>query len=148
MSRSRRPYQNLSGTPLINLGDGFYYFESNVKANWHGAYEFCRNIGLHLAAVETEEENTLIVDYIGTIGYTDYWIGGSDLATSNVFVWSATGERLSFTYWHDGEPNDSSGDATIEYSLKNGYFKWNDEDPDNLINFICERYCDPICDLA
>ncbi|KAF4523829.1 hypothetical protein B566_EDAN008064 [Ephemera danica] len=141
------PNQHSSGTPLVNLGDGFYYFETNVKANWYGAQEFCRNIGLHLAAVETEAENTLITDYIANLGFTDYWIGGSDESTAQVFVWTATGERVVYGNWHVGEPNGSRGDAVIQYRLKDGYFKWNDEDPSVQLNFICERYCDSVCSL-
>jgi hypothetical protein len=79
------------------------------------------------------------------IGFIDYWLGGSDFATPNAFVWSGTGQRVSFTDWHSGEPNHDAGDACIMYRFNDGYLKWNDDRPYAEYNIICEQVCDANC---
>ena len=48
----------------------------------------------------------MIVLYIGATPSDQFWIGGNDLQTENVFVWAGTNDHITeFKDWSVGEPN-------------------------------------------
>lgn len=53
------------------------------------------------------------------------------------FVWSATGEKINNSFWHAGEPNDSSGTEKCVHTWW-PEFDWNDNNCGNIGPFICD----------
>lgn len=53
------------------------------------------------------------------------WLGATDAASEGTFVWSATGEPLTYSNWYQGEPNDYGGDEDCVLAFV-GQGSWND----------------------
>lgn len=67
------------------------------------------------------------------------WIGGTDQANEGTWIWSATGEVMSYTNaWRPSEPQNRSGEDCIILSKGHGY-TW--------IDHYCTSYNSPfICE--
>lgn len=65
------------------------------------------------------------------------WIGGSDEITESEFVWSRSGNKISFTQWLPGYPDNRAEEDCIEMYATSG--AWNDMTCDLQSNFICEK---------
>lgn len=64
------------------------------------------------------------------------WIGGAWSAESE-FIWSKSGNRITFTQWSHGEPSGGNEDC-MEMFAATG--KWNDKKCDYNTSFICEKH--------
>jgi len=93
--------------PFIQLGYKRYYVGNFFKANWYKANQYCRFHGMHLASIESKEENSLLEKHIADIGLgaEHFWTSGNDLSEEGSFVWFGNGHPISFTNWNTGEPN-------------------------------------------
>ncbi|XP_053694883.1 C-type lectin 37Da-like [Sabethes cyaneus] len=124
------------------------YFIPSIRANWFKANEFCNSLQTRLTVIKSKEENEAIASYVKTTDkYSDecsFWIGGTDLADEGVFIWTATGERVSYSNWGPSEPNNHNGNEhcmQLAYIPAEGYhWTWND----NVCNgqslyFVCEN---------
>lgn len=66
------------------------------------------------------------------------WIGGARNAESE-FIWSKSGNRITFTQWSPDEPSDNDGNEDcMEMFAVTG--KWNDRKCDYNTIFICEKH--------
>ncbi len=100
--------------------NGRDYFRSITAQNRSNARTICLNNGGHLASIPNAEVNQFIFDNAGN---NRIYIGLQDSQTEGVFVWE-NGERLTYTNWSTGEPNNSSNEDFVELSNING--RWND----------------------
>ncbi|XP_039608042.1 CD209 antigen-like protein C isoform X1 [Polypterus senegalus] len=75
------------------------YFFSSKKLNWIEGLDGCRQYGAHLVIIESEEEQTFLLNEASKKG-SGYWIGLNDMATEGQFVW-VDNKRLdpSKSFW-------------------------------------------------
>ena len=122
--------------------NGHIYVLFTDTCDWFEAYSRCEALGGHLATITSEKEQTFIASYMKTFNssatpyvgaYTDgkqwHWI---------------TDEAFEYTYWKSGEP---SNGYDHEWVMQIGYsdivnYKWNDINPGNLKQYLCEFDCE------
>merc|ERR1712045_662657 len=54
--------------PLAKLGEKKYYLGIFFKANWYKAEQYCRFHGMHLASINSEEEQRDLQEHIQSFG--------------------------------------------------------------------------------
>lgn len=82
--------------------------------------------------------STFLVERCQTILYScGVWIGGTDQNTESEFIWSRSGNKITFTQWSIGSPNNLFNEDCIEMYSSNG--EWNDKRCGSTISFICEK---------
>merc|ERR1712036_114795 len=99
--------------PLTSLGAKKYYLGIFFKANWYKAEQYCRFHGMHLASVNSEEEQRNLEDHITSFGMGNehFWSSGTDQGEEGKFVWMSTGRRR--IAWSSGtETERASGGTT------------------------------------
>jgi hypothetical protein len=106
------------GSAAEQCGDGVLdgaqtscYLVATVPATWQGARGECLSWGGDLVKVESSTEDQLLAQLLTQ----DLWLGASDLALENNFVWA------------DGSPIGSEGRL------------WFDQPCDNSWLFVCEK---------
>ena len=76
---------------------------------WFAAKEHCMRKGGKLVEIDSEEENTALVDEINRRGYKKkemhFWIGLTDLEKGGDWRLASNGLKPSYLHWHEGEPN-------------------------------------------
>ena len=89
---------------------------------------FCELLGGHLATISCQEENDFIYQLMLEAGYTSAYFGLTDRAEEGTWIW-VTGEPVTYTNWHAGEPNSAHPNENygmFYYSFGDG--TWNDGD--------------------
>ncbi|CAH1099002.1 unnamed protein product [Psylliodes chrysocephalus] len=126
-----------------------YYINTVFQANFYTALHFCRQQGMHLLSISNEAENQKIGNMIKEKGYIGYrfWTSGTNLADKRKWVWSSTGNDVTFFKWAPGEPNNALENS--ENCLEAGWYKneqaliWNDIRCSGIeLQFICEATTD------
>merc|ERR1712203_924406 len=66
--------------PLTSLGAKKYYLGIFFKANWYNAEQYCRFHGMHLASINSAEEQRDLQDHIQAygMGHEHFWTSGTD----------------------------------------------------------------------
>ena len=80
--------------------------------NWHEAKEDAESRGGHLATITSEAENANIFDLV-MHKFSEMpclWLGASDKEKEGHWKW-VSGESWDYSNWHEGEPNNDSGDG-------------------------------------
>ncbi|XP_067686886.1 perlucin-like protein [Haliotis asinina] len=117
------------------------------KEEWAEASLICGTYHGYLAVIESSSENDFVKGLMRSSGVNEaVWIGASDLFQEGVFRWAATNQKLSFTDWRAGEPNNmntAENCVEIEYYLQD---QWNDNLCSKKQPFICET--SPSSDLV
>jgi len=132
--------------PFVKLGSKRYYIGHFFKSNWYKASQYCRFHGMHLASVESKEENSLLEKYINDFGFGQdhFWTSGTDQAEEGNFFWFGNGKPITFTNWNAGEPNNfkyenGEEEHCMELWNRDGKgLKWNDTPCSFETYFICE----------
>ncbi|XP_050186562.1 hepatic lectin-like [Myiozetetes cayanensis] len=71
-----------------------------------------------------------------------FWIGLSDRNSEGIWEWiDGTDYGSSFTFWKEGEPNDSGGNEDCAHLWLGG--RWNDVHCNYECFFICEKKLPP-----
>lgn len=125
--------------------NGHYYkvIQDDAITNWDAALQYCNAQNGYLATISSQEENDFLYSYIKQAGYESAYFGLSDAAYEGTWTW-ANGESVTYTNWHENEPNGESSNedyALFYYKYSDG--TWNDGDFGNrTVNggtaFICE----------
>ena len=100
--------------------NGSDYFKSVTAQTWNNARTICLNNGGHLATIPNAEVNQLIFENAGN---GRVYIGLNDIQTEGLFLWE-NGDRLSYTNWASGQPDNASNEDVVELRNDNG--QWND----------------------
>lgn len=109
--------------------------------NWYEAYELCRREQMQLLVVSSAAEELQTRELMARNGWHWIWLGANRLGTTNKFVWTATGEELTYNNWGPGEPNNVDG---VEHCLDMGHLLddrryWNDRDCLEKYPFFCQQ---------
>ena len=113
--------------PRVAAHNGHYYLLGTAGLSWQEAQTEAAAIGGNLVTINDAEEQAFLVDRYGN-DQQRLWIGLTDVNDEGTFEW-ISGESVSFTAWHEGEPNDHGGgeDFTeLNFSWFSG--AWNDVD--------------------
>lgn len=110
-------------TWIPNPATGHEYTVLSGCNGWQACEDAAVVDGAHLVTVNDADEQAWLVSQFG--GTDHYWIGLSDAALTDTWVWTS-GEALTYTNWHAGEPSHSGG--TEHYALMNWAVpgEWND----------------------
>lgn len=119
---------------------GHYYMLYNDADSFDSAQQKCVERGGHLATITSAEENNFLYSYIVSRGIKNAYFGFTDAEAEGQWKW-VTGETVSYTNWHRGEPNEESSRddyAMFYYKFTDG--TWNDCDFLGLAGnyYICE----------
>ncbi|XKL63417.1 hypothetical protein PGB90_005781 [Kerria lacca] len=101
---------------------------------------------MHLASLNSQEENDKLEKYVTDFGYgyEHFWTSGTDLAEEGSFFWMSNGRPIVFTNWNAGEPNNfkyenGEEEHCLELWNRDGKgLKWNDSPCSFETYFICE----------
>jgi len=132
--------------PVARLGPKQYYLGIFFKANWARSAQYCRYHGMHLASINSAEEQRQLEEHIQSLGlgHEHFWTSGTDQGQEGTFVWLSTGRPLTFENWNSGEPNNYKYEGgELEHCLelwnRDGKgLKWNDSPCSFETYFICE----------
>jgi len=134
--------------------NGHQYQVFEDSKTWTDARAYCESLGGHLAAINSQAEQTFIEGLISKGQKNYYWVGGY-CESNRVFRW-VTGEPMTYTNWVRSEPNNFQGkqDKIAVYRVRNPKsssvpYQWDDIANDGLISgepffsagsfgFICE----------
>lgn len=124
-------------------GHYYYLYTGGIASTYEEALQFCADKGGYLATLTSQEENDFVHSYITRQNYGSAYFGFSDSESEGTWKW-CTGEPVSYTNWHSGEPNgdNSNEDYGMLYEAYSDG-SWNDGDfGNNTVNggtaFICE----------
>ncbi|KAF4531027.1 hypothetical protein B566_EDAN017401 [Ephemera danica] len=123
----------------VYLRTGIYFFNP-ILLNWTSAREHCQSLGMDLVAVETEDENTLLVERAKTF-FSGYYImtSGCYSRTEDAVVWYSTGHKATFSKWESGEGN--SRNETKCVNLHPVDNRWKEISISLTGPSICEKAC-------
>jgi len=132
--------------PLVHLGNKQYYLGMFFKANWFRSAQYCRFHGMHLASLESAEEQQVLEEHIKGLDLGDqhFWTSGSDLGEEGKFIWMGTGKAITYTHWNAGEPNNFEYDNgekehCLEMWDRDGKgLAWNDTPCSFETFFVCQ----------
>jgi len=132
--------------PLQKLGGKEYYIGIFFKANWYKAEQYCRFHDMHLASINSAEEQKQLEEHITGFGMGNehFWSSGTDQGEEGRFVWMSTGKPLTYENWNSGEPNNfqyENGETEncLELWNRDGKgLRWNDTPCSFESYFVCE----------
>jgi len=138
--------QSRFSMPLTKLGKKQYYLGIFFKANWYKAEQYCRFHGMHLASINTEEEQRNLEEHIQSfgMGHEHFWTSGTDQAEEGKFFWMSTGKPMTYENWNAGEPNNfqyenGEQEHCLELWNRDGKgMRWNDTPCSFETFFVCE----------
>merc|ERR1712186_105357 len=101
-----RNTQSRFSMPLAQLGEKKYYLGIFFKANWYKAEQYCRFHGMHLASINSEEEQRNLQEHIQSfgMGHEHFWTSGKPVTYENgeqehcLELWNRDGKGLR---WND-----------------------------------------------
>lgn len=136
-------FSNVPDNAVELNGHYYYLYNGGIASSYEEALQYCNDKGGYLATLTTKEENDFVFSYITQQNCTSAYFGLSDAENEGTWEW-CTGEEVSYTNWHSGEPNGgySSEDCGLFY-YKYTDGTWNDGDFGNHTAnsgsaFICE----------
>ena len=94
--------------------------------NWFEANDHCKREGGKLVEIETEEENTALVEEGKRRGLKDrnIWIGLTDMRSEGVWIFEASGKNPSYKNWGFNEPDGGRKENCAQ--MWDGHFAWCD----------------------
>ena len=116
----------------IRVVNGHAYTPTAGGSTWQSAETQARAVGGHLVTVNDSAENAWLAGQYGSL--TPFWIGLTDEAQKNSFVWTS-GQSLLYTNWANGNPS-TSGNQDYAYFGSDG--KWVSVTGNNSYNGIIE----------
>ncbi len=141
------------GDAQYTAADGNCYFREDSTADWPTAQANCEAEDAYLAVITSDAENTAIYTNL-SIGATETYIGGSDIASEGSWVW-AGGEQAGvefwagtaggsasnglYTNWAPTEPNAGTAAQDALTMALNSDDEWADSTSTIARPYICEK---------
>ena len=121
----------------VKIGNKDYLFNTDKKS-YLAANNSCFDHGGILFEPRDESVNSEVAEVAVAMGVTRFWFGVNDLDLENSFVYSSSGDQLTWTNWRTGEPNNmnSNEDCGEIYSSSP---VWNDFSCNFESQYVCER---------
>jgi len=119
-----------------HVGGKHYFIDYLRIATWSEAERFCRQMGGHLASLQSNQEWQALEEIVNHGQF--FWVDINDTVTKGKYMSETTGEDASFLKWDYNEPNNWNGDERCVH-LKAVTFLMNDAPCSSSYNFICER---------
>jgi hypothetical protein len=85
--------------PYVSRPTGCYYFERVADLLWVDAEAECERLGSHLAVIDSEAENAMIVSEL----FGSSWLGHSDRVVEASFI-GVTGRSPGVALWAPNQP--------------------------------------------
>merc|ERR1711976_201894 len=112
-----------------------YYFGRSRLA-YFAADQYCtirvnNDYRTHLVAIESSSEQNWLDNYIrndSELRNNDWWIGADQVDRKRGWVWTSTGQRLSYTNWGSGQPDGSGKCGVASWSNSRNTHQWDDID--------------------
>ena len=106
-------------------------------------FQFCGKKGGYLAEIVSKIQHTNLNALLDA--KSCYWIGLSDIAAENEFVWQHSYSPLGakFTNWVPGEPNNAglrTDEDCVHLWHGGGHWGWNDMDCKTTHTEACSMY--------
>ena len=128
-----------TGSPITQY-EGHSYTLTSLETNWTDAEAEAVLLGGHLVTINNEQEqNFLVSTYLSGNDATTkrYWIGLNDQAIEGTFIW-ASGQPVTYTNWHPGEPNNQNNEDYVQMNWHLGQGgqvgDWNDAPNEGVAN--------------
>merc|ERR1711953_310454 len=126
--------QKNCAAPWTQLSTGCYRFHESPMTQSE-AKKFCeeeQGVPAHLVEIDSAEENrAIIAEMQRRNSYsrkTNFWLGINDRHSEGHWVLESTGERVVFTDWKSGEPNNAGRSGSENCAFINELDKWSDVD--------------------
>ncbi|XP_061177914.1 protein PIF-like [Saccostrea echinata] len=125
------------------FGQSCYLFSLSY-GSWNNGKAFCEGQGGYLVELTSLEEDTFVRDYVRNRGLTafetrDSWIGGTDVASEGSFVWSESGQPITYNNWGPNNPDNGGGNQHCLILFQPSDYKWHDTQCTNTNSYICEN---------
>ena len=92
--------------------------------NWFDANDLCKTEGGKLVEIDSEEENTALVEEMIKQGYgwknMHFWMGLTDMKSEGDWIFESSGKNPSYKNWNTMEANNrwfQMGDLEFDYAL-------------------------------
>lgn len=122
---------------ITNPSNGHAYRLTKI-GTWNQAQAEAKSWGANLATVRSATENAWLVKaFKPAAGSNWLWIGLTDEAKEGSFAW-ASGEKVGYTNWCSGEPNNANGGEDYVH-FNNAGGCWNDAVTRGQMRGIMER---------
>lgn len=125
--------QQQCGDGVLDAAQTSCYLVATVRATWQAARGDCSAWGGSLVKVETPAEDQLMAQLVSE----DMWLGASDTAVENVFVWT-DGSPILFGNWGPAQPDRFPGPDCVQKRSTDGR-QWFDQPCDNQWLYVCEK---------
>ncbi|XP_052860535.1 C-type lectin 37Db-like [Anopheles cruzii] len=120
--------QNQCICPCGNPAGGKQYFISNKLLNWFDAVSYCNAIGMSIASVKDNLQNSKLQQYLREsyriTRSAKYWIGANNLSKDRSMQWGLSGIEVTFNAWAFNEPSQT---APYCVYLEGSTMKWKSE---------------------
>ncbi|XP_075073242.1 pulmonary surfactant-associated protein D-like [Mixophyes fleayi] len=111
-----------------------FYVSNGEKANYNDARDACAKAGSQLASPRNAAENQAVLAIRSQYRLSPF-LGINDLQTQGTFRYPG-GEKIAYSNWSPGEPNNDHGVEHCVEMYDNG--KWNDKSCKEKRLIICE----------
>ncbi|XP_030760126.1 C-type Lectin CRL-like [Sitophilus oryzae] len=127
------------------------YSIGNSEEEFLRAFVLCKENGMELATITSEEEQVALEKYmkgpdndeVGTGANNRFWLGGTRLGSrnKNEFLWLTTGQHFHYTNWHPNQPDnyDNKEECLQLAYYSNDKYLWNDMRCDLKMKYVCQR---------
>uniref|UniRef100_A0A8C8SET3 C-type lectin domain-containing protein n=1 Tax=Pelusios castaneus TaxID=367368 RepID=A0A8C8SET3_9SAUR len=126
-------------TPEWTYFSGKCYYFSLRKTSWQKAKVLCEEEHSHLAVISSRAKQNFVMYRTRN---ERFWIGLSDQNHEGEWKWiDGTDYTTTFTFWKEGEPNDSGLNEDCAHIWI--YGEWNDVHCTYECYYICEKPAPP-----
>ncbi|KAM6111642.1 hepatic lectin-like [Phoenicopterus ruber ruber] len=115
--------------------DGKCYYFSLTRTSWYKAKAQCEEMHSQLAIIDSYAKQNFVMFRTRN---ERFWIGLTDGNSEGEWEWiDGTDYKSTFTFWKEGEPNDSGHNEDCAHVWISG--KWNDVYCTYECYYVCEK---------
>ena len=119
--------------------DGFCLVKGTGEKTFEEATRSCQQLGGFLAEPRTQEINTAVQTFNFQSRFL--WIGLTDLAEDETFLWQSNNAGLSYTDWAPNQPNNHQYKqhcVGVRKKNNNNNKQWNDRKCAEKNEYLCQ----------